>query len=169
MHERVVAAPAPAVGALLDGLGGDPDLLWPGNDWPPLRLDGPLASGASGGHGPMCYAVTTYEPRRRVRFGFLPGCALVGYHAVVARCVHRGSARQRRAGGGGPLAPSRAAAVGARPAVGLPPHIHLRDVDQPRRAGPGGQLPPEVPPDRAIPDLRLKRRYLFYGFPPDML
>jgi hypothetical protein len=82
MHERVVAAPAPAVGALLDGLGGDPDLLWPGNDWPPLRLDGPLASGASGGHGPMRYAVTTYEPGRRVRFGFLPGCALVGYHEL---------------------------------------------------------------------------------------
>ncbi|MEV0120223.1 DUF2867 domain-containing protein [Streptomyces sp. NPDC050703] len=69
-HERVVDAPAAVVGALLDRLSGPDDPLFPTPVWPAMVLDGPLAVGARGGHGPVRYEVDAYEPGRRVRFAF---------------------------------------------------------------------------------------------------
>lgn len=94
IHSREIDAPATAVGALLDTLAGPYDRLWPTPAWWPLRLDKPLAVGASGGHGPVRYAVTEYEPGRRVRFEFTPEDGLYGgFHelrvtpAGAQRCV----------------------------------------------------------------------------------
>lgn len=94
IHSREIDAPATAVGALLDTLAGPYDRLWPTPAWWPLRLDKPLAVGASGGHGPVRYAVTEYEPSRRVRFEFTPEDGLYGgFHelrvapAGAQRCV----------------------------------------------------------------------------------
>ncbi len=70
MHERVLAGAAGEVGALLDGLSGPQDRLWPGDRWPPMRLEGPLRPGARGGHGPVGYAVAEHVPGRRVAFRF---------------------------------------------------------------------------------------------------
>jgi hypothetical protein len=53
-------------GPLLDGWGGDDDRLWPRERWPATRLDGPLQVGTSGGHGPVRYVVSEYEPGRRL-------------------------------------------------------------------------------------------------------
>lgn len=69
-HERVIEAPAAAVGALIDRLSATDDPLFPTPAWPAMTFDGPLAVGATGGHGPVKYAVTEYEPGRRVRFDF---------------------------------------------------------------------------------------------------
>ncbi len=69
-HERALAGSAEQVGALLDGLSGPQDRLWPKDQWPALRLDGPLRPGARGGHGPVRYAVAEHVPGRRVAFRF---------------------------------------------------------------------------------------------------
>lgn len=69
-HQRVVEAPAAAVGALIDRLSAADDPLFPTPAWPAMTFDGPLAVGASGGHGPVRYRVAAYEPGRRVRFDF---------------------------------------------------------------------------------------------------
>lgn len=67
LHERQIDAPPDEVGTLIDSLGDKNDRLWPRNEWPAMRLDGPLRVGADGGHGPVRYFVTNYEPGRRVR------------------------------------------------------------------------------------------------------
>ncbi|MEU7131976.1 DUF2867 domain-containing protein [Streptomyces sp. NPDC046261] len=70
VHERTVRASAAAVGALLDRLSSDDDPVFPVPAWSPMRFDRPLGVGATGGHGPVRYSVTAYEPGRRVRFDF---------------------------------------------------------------------------------------------------
>ncbi|WP_327356706.1 DUF2867 domain-containing protein [Streptomyces sp. NBC_01304] len=81
VHERIVEAPADVVGALLDRIAGADDPLFPTPAWGPMRLDRPLGVGAGGGHGSVRYAVTEYEPGRRVRFGGTP--PLVGFHQLT--------------------------------------------------------------------------------------
>ncbi|MFE1176229.1 SRPBCC family protein [Streptomyces sp. NPDC058773] len=80
VHERVLTVPEAEAGLLLDGLSGDSDPLWPGRDWPPMRLDGPLASGAAGGHGPVRYTVAAHVPGRWVRFLFTAPRGFHGFH-----------------------------------------------------------------------------------------
>ena len=87
VHQRKIQAPAGSVGALLDRLASDDDPLWPSPTWPRLHLDGGLAVGASGGHGPIRYTVAEYEPGRRVRFSFDPPGGLVGFHELVIEPV----------------------------------------------------------------------------------
>jgi hypothetical protein len=79
-HERVIAAPAEVLGELTAALGGDRDRLWPSPEWMPLRLDRPPAVGAAGGHGPIRYRVSEYEPGHRVRFEFDPRTGIRGFH-----------------------------------------------------------------------------------------
>ncbi|MFE0103793.1 SRPBCC family protein [Streptomyces sp. NPDC059009] len=90
IHEREIAAPAAEVGALLDRLSGPDDPLWPSPGWAAMRFDRPLGVGARGGHGPIRYEVTEYEPGHRVRFDLdSPG---EGFHELTvepldgARC-----------------------------------------------------------------------------------
>ena len=70
VHERLLPAEPVEVGALLDGLAGPSDRLWPRENWPPMQLDQDLNQGASGGHGPIRYSVTEYVPGNRVVFRF---------------------------------------------------------------------------------------------------
>ncbi|MBW4720098.1 SRPBCC family protein [Saccharothrix obliqua] len=58
--------------------------LWPSESWPRLRLDRPLAVGATGGHSFVRYTCTEYLPGRRVEFTFAPGVGLVGTHVFEA-------------------------------------------------------------------------------------
>ncbi|MER6050646.1 DUF2867 domain-containing protein, partial [Streptomyces sp. NPDC001793] len=85
VHTRTVQAPAEAVGALVDRLGGEPDPLFPTPVWPPMRFDRPLAVGADGGHGTVRYHVAAHEPGRRIRFAFAPGPSgdSPGHHEVT--------------------------------------------------------------------------------------
>lgn len=101
VHTRTIHCSAPAAGALLDTLSSPGDLLWPTPEWPPMQLDGPLAPGATGGHGPIRYGVSEYEPARRVRFTFAPGFPVDGWHEFrveplgddTCRLVHEMTAR----------------------------------------------------------------------------
>ncbi|WP_206443284.1 DUF2867 domain-containing protein [Candidatus Protofrankia californiensis] len=70
--------------SLIDGLAGDDDRLWPVQAWPAMRFDRPLGIGADGGHGPIRYTVTEYEPGRSVTFTFHPPTRLRGHHRLAA-------------------------------------------------------------------------------------
>ena len=81
VHEREIPASPEAVGALIDSLASDQDRLWPRDAWPSMRLNQPLGVGASGGHGPVRYSVTDYEPGRRVEFQFTGPAGFHGHHS----------------------------------------------------------------------------------------
>ena len=70
VHRRVLAAPTVEAGKLMDGLGSPDDLLWPTDSWPRMRFNRELQVGARGGHGPIGYEVTEYDPGSRVVFRF---------------------------------------------------------------------------------------------------
>lgn len=91
-HSRRLAAPPAEAGALLALLGGAHDRLWPADDWMPMTLDRPLGVGARGGHADIRYAVTAYQPGRRVEFTFVPPTSLVGWHAFEVDAAPDGSA-----------------------------------------------------------------------------
>jgi hypothetical protein len=52
-----------------------------------MALDGPLAPGAKGGHGPIRYSVEEYEPGRQVVFRFL---APTGFHGTHRYTLEEG-------------------------------------------------------------------------------
>ena len=70
VHHRLLHASPARVSELLASLGSPEDRLWPRNGWPRMRLDGPVAPGAAGGHGPIRYRVEAWQPGRLVRFRF---------------------------------------------------------------------------------------------------
>lgn len=91
IHRRVLRAPAADAGALLDTLSGPDDRLWPSRAWPAMRLDGPLAPGATGGHGPIRYRVEAYRPGATLRCRFVPPTGVDGTHelSVIPVDAHR--------------------------------------------------------------------------------
>lgn len=70
VHARHFSVPAVEAGALIDGLSGPDDALWPKDRWPAMKLDAPLRRGARGGHGPVRYSVSDYAPGERIIFRF---------------------------------------------------------------------------------------------------
>jgi len=82
IHQRHIPRPPAEVGRLLDSLASERDELWPRALWPAMRFDRPLGIGADGGHGPVRYVVTEYEPGRRVRFRFKAPRGYNGWHEL---------------------------------------------------------------------------------------
>ncbi|MFI6937705.1 SRPBCC family protein [Streptomyces sp. NPDC050418] len=93
VHERVIEAPAEAVGALLDRLSAEDDPIFPTPAWDPMHFDRPLQVGAVGGHGPITYEVTEFEPGHRIRFDMTP--PLDGYHEFTVEPLGQGHSRVR--------------------------------------------------------------------------
>ncbi|MFJ6656872.1 SRPBCC family protein [Streptomyces sp. NPDC091377] len=87
VHERLLAAESDEVGALIDGLAGAGDALWPHHAWPAMRFDRPLSVGAPGGHGPVRYTVTSYVPATWVRFTFDAPRGFEGFHEYTVTAV----------------------------------------------------------------------------------
>jgi hypothetical protein len=75
-----LAANAAEVGRLLDQLGQPGDRVWPGDRWPPMRLETPPAPGVRGAHGPVAYVVDAYTPGRLLSFRFTAPAGFVGGH-----------------------------------------------------------------------------------------
>src|SRR3954454_12620347 len=76
VHERTLPIPAAAAWQLVDDLGGPDDVLWPGDRWPAMRLDG-----ARGRHGFVKYTVAGREPGARLRFRLRDMAGFEGEHA----------------------------------------------------------------------------------------
>lgn len=89
VHERVLPNHGSAVGALIDGLAGTDDRLWPHDRWPPMRLQNGLREGSEGGHGPISYQVVEHQPGRLVRFRFTAPPGLVGEHGYELQVSDR--------------------------------------------------------------------------------
>jgi len=80
VHERELNASPASVGALIDSLATDKDLLWPSHSWPRMEFDRPLSVGVTGGHGPVRYLVEAYTPGWSVRFRFIRPKGFDGFH-----------------------------------------------------------------------------------------
>lgn len=80
VHQRRLEATPAQVAELMASLGSPDDKLWPA-DWPRMKLDRPLAIGATGGHGPIRYFVTAYAPGESVRFQFTEPKGFKGWHS----------------------------------------------------------------------------------------
>jgi hypothetical protein len=80
VHEQVLPTAGPLAEALIDGLAGTDDRLWPHDRWPAMHLDGGLRVGSEGGHGPIRYRVLEHQPGRLVRFAFTAPEGLIGEH-----------------------------------------------------------------------------------------
>jgi hypothetical protein len=91
VHQRLMHASPERVGALIDALASPRDGLWP-RGWPPMAFDRPLAVGAVGGHGPIHYTVSSYQPGQSIRFRFGKPSGFDGWHGfevleATAHCV----------------------------------------------------------------------------------
>src|SRR5437660_1189840 len=89
VHQRSLSASPDEVGTLIDTLAGPTDRLWPDGTWPTLRFDRPLALGAVGGHGPISYVVSHYEPGRWIRFTFTGPRGFDGFHEYAVCALDR--------------------------------------------------------------------------------
>ena len=78
---------------LIDLLSSNEDELWPRKMWPPMRFDRPLSIGADGGHGPIRYYVSAYQPGRLVRFNFTAPKGFNGSHAYALEKINDHSCR----------------------------------------------------------------------------
>ncbi|MBM7790453.1 hypothetical protein [Tenggerimyces flavus] len=84
VHTRVIAAPRPELGKLLERITEPDSPSWPSRHWPPMVLDNGLEVGSAGGHGPIRYYVTDHQPGSRIEFTFddvdLPGTHALELH-----------------------------------------------------------------------------------------
>ena len=162
VHEREYPVPAARLGALLEQVAGPESPLWPVRSWPPMILDRPLDAGASGGHGPIRYRCTAYQPGHRAEFTFtvpvvkgthtfsIRDGRRAGHQPAAARHT-RPDARLRQGDLAGrvPLAARRLPGGPARPHGRLPrpPAAHPGPVvAMGPAAAPASPLPPPAPP-----------------------
>ncbi|MFF1820691.1 hypothetical protein ACFVWG_25520 [Kribbella sp. NPDC058245] len=80
VHQRRLPVSAAEVGALIDSLAGETDVLWPHQTWPAMEFDRPLGLNADGGHGPIRYVVSHYAPGSWIRLTFTGPRGFHGFH-----------------------------------------------------------------------------------------
>lgn len=80
VHERWLPCSANYIWGLVESLATIEDRLWPNENWPPMLLDSQLAVGAKGGHGPIRYVVSFYDPGKKVVFDFTGPAGFHGCH-----------------------------------------------------------------------------------------
>ncbi len=80
IHSRTYQVSSDKIGALMDTLSSNNDLLWPHKLWPRMKFDKPLSVSANGGHGPIRYFVEEYVTGKRIVFRFTGPNGFDGYH-----------------------------------------------------------------------------------------
>lgn len=70
IHKRTLKQPVSKVSKLLSTLATDNDMILATDKWSPMKLDKGLVVGSRGGHGPIKYFVTDYQPGKSITFQF---------------------------------------------------------------------------------------------------
>lgn len=80
IHRRIIERPKTEIAELFKTLASKNDLMWPFENWPPMRLDQGLTVGSKGGHGPIKYTVEEYEANEFIQFKFTHPKGFNGFH-----------------------------------------------------------------------------------------
>jgi len=86
IHERKISSPVNDIGALLDTISSYDDKMWPHENWPKIKFDRLLETGAIGGHGPVRYTVASYSPGKSIKFNFTKH--FDGYHELTLEKIN---------------------------------------------------------------------------------
>ena len=70
IHKRTLQQPTKEIAKLFNTLATDSDMMLATDKWSPMKLDKGLQVGSKGGHGPIKYFVTEYQPEKSVTFQF---------------------------------------------------------------------------------------------------
>ncbi len=89
IHSRIIHQPLHNVDALFHTLSSDNDLMLATHLWPRMKLDKGLAIGSNGGHGPIRYFVTHYEPGQSIQFQFSKPAGFNGYHKFEIKALDK--------------------------------------------------------------------------------
>lgn len=85
VHRRQLRCDRDCAGQLLDGFDAPTSPLWPYQQWPRDRFDGPMRVGTVGGHGATRYRLERYQPGREALFRFI---APQGYEGIHGFQIH---------------------------------------------------------------------------------
>ena len=70
IHKRVIQQPEIELAQLFNTLSSDNDRMLATDKWPRMKLDKGLQVGSKGGHGPIKYFLTEYQPEKSITFQF---------------------------------------------------------------------------------------------------
>lgn len=70
IHQRTIEQPAAELVKLFGTLASENDRMLATDKWPAMKLDRGLQVGSKGGHGPIKYFITDYQPGESVTFQF---------------------------------------------------------------------------------------------------
>ena len=70
IHRRTIEKPAAEIVQLFGTLASENDRMLATDKWPAMKLDRGLQVGSKGGHGPIKYFITDYQPGKSITFQF---------------------------------------------------------------------------------------------------
>jgi hypothetical protein len=70
IHKREIQQPKTEIAKLFNTLATNNDMMLATDKWSPMKLDNGLQVGSKGGHGPIKYFVTEYQPNSSITFQF---------------------------------------------------------------------------------------------------
>jgi len=82
IHKRVIDLPKSDFIEPLKSLSTRSDQIWPTEYWPRMVFKDGISNGAQGGHGPIRYLVTHYEPYNKIAFRFTKPQGFNGFHML---------------------------------------------------------------------------------------
>ncbi len=70
IHKRLINQPKSVIVRVFNTLATDNDMMLATDKWPPMKLNKGLQVGSKGGHGPIRYFVTEFNPEKSIAFQF---------------------------------------------------------------------------------------------------
>lgn len=70
IHKRIIDQPKAEIVKLFNTLATENDMMLATDKWSPMKLDKGVKVGSKGGHGPIKYFVTAYQPEKSITFQF---------------------------------------------------------------------------------------------------
>jgi hypothetical protein len=80
IHKRTLKQPKAKIEALFKTLSSENDMILATHKWSPMKLNKGLQVGSKGGHGPIKYFVSAYQPDAFIQFEFTEPQGFNGFH-----------------------------------------------------------------------------------------